>query len=390
MILRRSWPLVGVVVSLGCAQQVSSSHGGPADAALDGSATWTWTLAAGGQHSCALRSDGMVRCWGGNRMGALGDGTQTRRVSPVTVADLTDAAGITAGNEHTCAWLRDGTARCWGRNDFGGIGDGTTAHRGTPTAVLGLGGVASLDTTSLFTCAALRDGTARCWGLGGAHLGDGTFTTPYQTTPVAVVGLTGVAGVVAGGGHSCAWLRDGTVRCWGNNRYGRLGDGTVGGERSVPGPVVDLVEVAGLAAGDGFVCAWLRDGSVRCWGANHRGQLGDGTLTDRARPVNVAGLSGVTRVTAGPAYACARRNDGTAWCWGNNYDGQLGDGTTVGRATTARVVGLVDVVGIAAGGAHTCAWRRDGMVWCWGDNEYGQLGDGTTVHRLAPVLVTGL
>lgn len=390
MILGRSWPLVGIVIGLGCSQQVGGTRGGLADASSDGASPWTWTVAVGAQHSCALRSDGVVRCWGGNRTGALGDGTRTRSMIPVTVSGLTDAVGITAGNEHTCAWLRDGTARCWGRNDFGAVGDGTTTDRATPTRVTGLSGVVGINTKSLFTCAALRDGTARCWGLGGGHLGDGTVTTAYQTAPVEVVGLTGVAGVVAGGAHSCAWLRDGSARCWGDNTSGRLGDGTVGGERAVPGPVVNLVEAEGLTAGSGFVCAWQRDGSARCWGLNRWGQLGDGTLTDRARPVTVAGLSGVTRVTAGSAYACARRDDGTAWCWGENQEGQLGDGTTIDRATPVRVAGLVDVAGIAANTVHTCAWRRDGVVWCWGNNEYGQLGDGTTVNRLTPVRVRGL
>ncbi|SBW20036.1 chromosome condensation regulator RCC1 [Candidatus Protofrankia californiensis] len=164
--------------------------------------------------------------------------------------------------------------------------------------------------------------------------------------------------------------------------------------------VVGLEQVTVIAAGGGLEggsgYALRQDGTVRAWGANDFGQLGDGTTADSSVPVQVVGLEQVTAIAAGGSpspydpQAYALRRDGTVWAWGGNNFGQLGDGTTTDRTTPVQVVGLNQVTAIASGFSSGYALRRNGTVWAWGGNNFGQLGDGTTTDRTTPVQVVGL
>src|SRR5262249_16263395 len=142
-------------------------------------------------------------------------------------------------------------------------------------------------------------------------------------------------------------------------------------------------------------CARMADGTVKCWGANGLGELGDGTTTDRALPTTVPGLAGVAQLALGGQHSCARLDDGTVKCWGGNFSGELGDGTTTAKSKPTAVPGLTGVAKLALGGsagvsAHSCALMNDGTVKCWGYNGHGQLGDGTLVAKKVPTTVPGL
>jgi alpha-tubulin suppressor-like RCC1 family protein len=157
---------------------------------------------------------------------------------------------------------------------------------------------------------------------------------------VAVSGIQGATAITAGSQHSCALLGGGTVKCWGDNTYGQLGDGTTDTMTSTPVTVTGLSGTTAIAAGADHTCALLTDGSVKCWGANHSGQLGDGTTTNWPSPMAASGISMATAITAGTAHTCALFGDGTVRCWGSNGSGQLGDGTWTDRSAPVTVTGL--------------------------------------------------
>ena len=352
-------------------------------------------LAAGESHTCALRGDGTVRCWGLNQSRQLGDGTTTQRTTPVTVPGLFDVVRIAAGDAHTCALLGDGTARCWGDNTTGQLGSGSTAQPTGPVSVSGLTGAVQITAGQFHSCATLRDGTARCWGLNSVgQLADGTIT--QRTTPSGVAGLSGALQLGSSGDHSCAPLAAGTLRCWGANTSGQVGDGTSGNIRTFPTATTGAVDAVQVDGGAGHSCAVLADRTVRCWGLNSSGQVGDGTTTPRLAPTEVSGLAGsplialANQVDTGGDHSCALLTDSTIRCWGRNTNGQLGDGTTTQRTTSVAVPGLVAPIQVTAGDAHTCALLADRTVRCWGDNSTGQLGDNSTTQRTSPVTVAAL
>jgi hypothetical protein len=204
------------------------------------------------------------------------------------------------------------------------------------------------------------------------------------------VGLSsGVTQIVAGDAYSCALTTAGQVKCWGDNQFGQLGNGSTT-DALVPVDVAGASGATGLTAGGLHACAIRAVGTVSCWGRNNFGQLGDGTTTDRLLPVNVAELpEEATEITAGVLHTCALgAPSGAVRCWGSNTYGQLG-GALPGTSTTPVAVTRLTggATAIAAGDGHTCALTESGAVTCWGYNGYGQLGDGstTTTFRGMPV-----
>lgn len=212
------------------------------------------------------------------------------------------------------------------------------------------------------------------WGENSSgQLGDGT--TISRSTPVPVKGLTNVVNVAAGGYHSLALLRDGTVMAWGNNHFGQIGNGSTT-NTNIPVQVSGLIDSVALSAGDRHSLALRDDGTVWAWGENQSGQLGDGTNVDQKSPVQVQGLTHIIAIAAGGQHSLALRYDGTVWAWGKNDVGQLGNGINIDSNQPVQVQNLEDIQSISAGWAHSLALKSDGTVFSWGDNEYGQLGDG--------------
>jgi len=331
-------------------------------------------LAAGNNHSLAIKTDGTLWAWGYNDRGQLGDGTSTNRSTPVQV--LTEVAAVAAGEEHSLAIKTDGSLWAWGSNLGGKLGDGTRTDRWTPVQVLT--DVAAVAAGVYHTLAIKTDGSLWAWGSNSyGQLGDG-IRTLRSSTPIQV--LTGVAAVAAGGRHTLALKTDGSLWAWGAN-WGQLGDGTQTDRWT---PVQVLTGVAAVTAGYSHTLALKTDGSLWAWGSNDWGQLGDGTGTDRLTPVQV--LTGVAAMAADYLHSLAIKTDGSLWAWGANF-GQLGDGTGTNRWTPVQV--LTGVAAAEAGWFHTLARRTDGSLWAWGSNSYGQLGDGTTTGHPRPVPVAG-
>jgi len=350
-------------------------------------------LAAGGDHSCALKTDGTVWCWGANDKAQLGGGSGSKRATPAKVEGLDGArvAHISAGIEHTCAVSDAGAVYCWGSNEDGQLGvvDGNGDKIGdsaSAVAVTGLtGAVTSFSAGGKHTCA-IVGGDLFCWGENASYqLGDGS--TEERTTPVGVMGVHELEAVSNGDESTCAVDGSRALWCWGSNGYGQLGDPSVS-SAPMPTQVASLTSVAELASGDEHVCISKPDTSIWCWGYNSTGEVGNGGGADQKTPVKVFSADHV--VSSGNAFhSCAYTDvDGALWCWGSNDKGQIGSGSADKVVPAPSAVKLLGAAGVAVGGSHSCALTKDGSVWCWGDNESGQVGPAVTgTVSPVPVLV---
>jgi len=303
-------------------------------------------LAVGGEHACAILGDGSLKCWGYNDYGQLGDGTNQRRLDAVPVKLPGKITGIAAGGHHTCAILESGAVRCWGRNEDGQLGDGTVtrappvdglggilgvASTAGPETVPGLAGTTALRSNGDQSCGLVEEGKVRCWGRPFRF--DEYYLNAMQNAaregrsrPVTPRGLRNATALALGDAHSCALLADKTVACWGHNGSGQIGNASVKDEARAPVPVTGLADVVEIAAGSQHTCARLGDGTVRCWGSNSSGQLGDGSDDEKTAPVSPQGLSGVVQLIASGERTCARLAGASASfvCWGSPHFGLFG------------------------------------------------------------------
>jgi alpha-tubulin suppressor-like RCC1 family protein len=296
-------------------------------------------------------------------------------------------ANIAAGFNNTCALLTSGGVKCWGDNWYGQLGDGSTVFSRLPRSVKGIS-TATAVTFSKYDgphgCALLASGAIKCWGENSyGQLGNGTRID--ATTPVIVIGISSATAVAAGRWHTCALLASGAVQCWGTVNDGGLGDG-LNNSSPLPVSVTGISTATAVTAGRDHICALLSSGAVQCWGSNASG-LGDGTTNAANTPVTVRGISSATAVAAGINSTCALLASGAIQCWGWNVRGQLGDGSNNDSSTPVSVVGISTAVAITAGGWHFCALLRNGYTRCWGQNALGQLGNGTTIGSSIPVRV---
>ena len=326
-------------------------------------------VGAGVSHTCAVRSNGRVACWGDNSVGQVGDGTNITRTAPKAVVGLSKVASIASGLiATTCAVLADGTVECWGMTIGGASSDFTMQ----PVAIEGLTDVIAVAVGYTTACAALRDGRVRCWGANNVgQLGDGTMSAEPRAVPgAAVSGVTDAIGISVGAEHACALLRDGHATCWGGNQWGQLGTGTTDAI-DTPVMVVGLSDAVYLASAERHTCALLGDRRVICWGLNSPDRL------------VVTGLSNAVSISAGEYDTCAVLQNGTIKCWLTPPDVSGTNGYAIDTTTAVSI-------GMGGDNWHACAVLQDGTVACAGNNASGQLGDDTTTSPAATSVGRGV
>ncbi|HMV65209.1 MAG TPA: hypothetical protein PKA64_00065, partial [Myxococcota bacterium] len=335
-------------------------------------------LALGTNHVCALLDDGSVRCWGYNGNGNLGIGNttsigdQANEVGNDAVDPLVDlgpgvtARRIDAGYHHTCALLTDGRIKCWGYNGYGQLGIGNTSQIGDGAGEMGAA-LAAIDLGSRrfaldfavggdHTCALLDTGDVKCWGrnnagqLGQGHtnnLGDGAGEGGDAIPAVSLAGT--VVDIDIAGWHSCARFLDGKLKCWGYAAEGQLGLGSTtargdnAGEMGASLPFVSLGTgrtAVDVRAGNNNTCAIMDNARVKCWGygsasGNSNVQYGDAAneMGDSLPTLAMPGtFTGVNVLVNGQTHGCEVSTCGAMVCWGLNANAQLGTGNTTAQA----------------------------------------------------------
>lgn len=395
-------------------------------------------LAAGQRHTCARLIDGRVKCWGqnggwlgvgdyedrGDQLGEMGSALPAVNLGTDWVADSVSTRDLAV-----CVTLHSGAVKCWGVNSRGELGAGDMVSRGGEPSTLGdalkpvdlgqRGRVIEVAVGANHVCARTEAGLVICWGandFGQLGRGDtltrgdepGEMGSLLEPVPLGT-GRTAIQ-LAAGWFHTCALLDDHTVKCWGNNPNGELGQGDIEPRGDEPDELgdallpVDLgtgVLVREIAAGEQHNCAVLEDRRVKCWGANDFLQLGNGSRDPRGDSPNQLGDAlpctdlgpdfPAKALALGAHHSCALSTNGAVKCWGLNASGQLGIGTTADHGAPAETMGVglpsVDfgasrrALAIAVGMDFSCAAMDDGQVVCWGDNQVGQLGIGNTENR---------
>jgi alpha-tubulin suppressor-like RCC1 family protein len=359
-------------------------------------------VAAGGGHTCGVLANSTLWCWGLNFTGQLGTGNENSSNLPqqVTSPAAQGWGSVAAGYDHSCALRAGGTLWCWGYNADGQLGIGNFTDQDRPQQVTSPapGGWTSVTAGNYHTCATRTGGTLWCWGwdpYGQLGIGNGASQDlPRQvTTPAA----QGWVSVTAGYGHTCAIRTGGTLWCWGYATEGQLGLGPVNDETF---PVQVTTPAPGgwasVAAGYYHTCATRAGGTLWCWGNNLEGEvgIGSGSSTRQYLPQQVAtpAAAGWTSVTGGGSHTCATRAGGTLWCWGSDYSGQLGIGYHPDQFLPRQVISPVPWgwTSVSGGESHTCAVRAAGDLWCWGANDEGQLGLGSYANECHPRRLTTL
>ena len=354
-------------------------------------------IVAGRLHACALIDDGTVRCWGYSpHVGTMGSGEpldDTAFPVPVGVKGLSNVKQIAANSsDYTCALTTAGAVKCWGDDEMGTLSAGVpyTDSRphasSTPLDIPGLGaGVAAISVGTEHACALMDDHSMKCWGHNGSWIGDGNdhlpgdSDSPNQVGP-KVVDVHDIVQMSVGHEHTCAVTSAGTVKCWGTNTFGEVGDGTDNWRVKLPTDIAGLTDVAKVVAGDRTSCAVMNDGSMKCWGTREWGSIGDGKKDDfdgARSPVAVANVGGVaTDVTTNQGFACGLIGGGVK-CWGETPYTRDAQNTT----STYQPAGFIPtlesgVTQIVNGSGYACALLTNGAVKCWGDGHGGALGNG--------------
>jgi alpha-tubulin suppressor-like RCC1 family protein len=395
--------VLGIVASSGLATgraagaaTVTATFGGlSGTAAVQVQAAYA-EIAAGKEHTLAVKEDGTLWGWGRNHWGQLGNGGFVDASQPVQVGTENKWRLVAVGQFHSLAIKTDGTLWAWGLNESGQLGDGTAVNRSVPVKIGTSTNWVTVAAGDAHSVARQKDGTVWAWGR-NAHGQLGLSNQVDQRNPVKVGAATDWESVSAAANHTVARKSGGTLWAWGRNEFSQLG--VSGGEPELLQPTLidfeeELWRWIAVATGPTHTLALRSDGALFSWGAVANGRLGRADVGVTSLPAQVGADLTWVSVSAGGAHSLAIRRDGSMWAWGANDLGQLGDGSFVERWTPTQV-GTGDPAypatwsrKVRAGsGYSTVLASEPGALWTWGDNGYGQLGLGmapSATPRTAP------
>lgn len=359
------------------------------------------SISVGAEHICGIASNAKVYCWGSNQKGQLGNGTNSNSTNPVAIQYGEIPAGsnilsVAAGGDHTCALASNAKVYCWGGGQYGVLGNGSTVDSNVPVAVdmnsqphaPYPGPVSAKYIVSGFdhSCLLSINSKAYCWGRNShGRLGDGTTVDrkkPVQVSNGALPSNVFIKKISSGlGDHTCALASDSKVYCWGRNNRGKLGDGTTA-DRSSPvlvnkGQVPNGVGFKHISTGSEHTCAIAYNDKAYCWGYGHSGRLGTGSGGDRYTPAAVVNGSmppntNIVSVEAGSGHTCAVAASGKAYCWGFGTFGQMGNGSNAAfnpspvPVSSGDMVQNVGIKNVSVGTTHSCVVTLSNKAHCWG------------------------
>lgn len=281
------------------------------------------SISAGGVHTCGINVDGLTMCWGNNQVGQLGVGSNQDKFEPAPTIGSHQFIQVSASTfNHTCGLKANGEVWCWGLNENGQLGIGNHTNQVIPTQVGGGVKFISISSGGAHTCGIATDSSAYCWGLNSrGQIGDGTNTE--RQIPTKVAAPLKFKQIASGLAHTCALAENGDPYCWGDNVVGALGDGSLN-SRSSPGPVSSAPAFESLVSGERHTCGLDSGGNVLCWGFNNAGALGDGTTETKTEPVSLFTTVKFKQLAAGAYHTCGISITNVTYCWGDNFTFQLG------------------------------------------------------------------
>ncbi|AZZ37705.1 hypothetical protein CIK05_13165 [Bdellovibrio sp. qaytius] len=286
----------------------------------------------------AITLTGVLMSWGDNLYGKLGTGTSGGASFTPQIVDVTNRYKfISSQYGHVCAITSTDVLKCWGYNSDGQVGDNTLVQKNSPVTVDAGVSYKFVAVGASFTCAITTAGVLKCWGLNDTgQVGDNTLVS--KTTPVVINSGTTYDSVSLGYSHACGVTTAGVLKCWGSDTVGQMGDGGLPVDRYTPNVVDSGVNYSSVSTSNNTSCAITTTGILKCWGENDNGEIGDGSTANRTLPVTVDSGTSYASVSMGGDHTCGVTTAKVAKCWGLNDHGQLGLGTTGGFQSTPQSV----------------------------------------------------
>jgi alpha-tubulin suppressor-like RCC1 family protein len=286
-------------------------------------------VSVGGDHTCGVRANGKLYCWGADAEGQVGNGGESSEpvIAPRRIGTFEDWAYVATGGSHTCGVRRNGKLYCWGSDGAGQVGDGDATAATAPRRIGTFEDWATAGAGYAHSCGVRTNGKLYCWGSDEfGQVGDGD-AVGNSTVPRRIGTFEDWATADGGYGHSCGVRKNGKLYCWGSDNFGQVGDGDNPTEAAAPRRIGTFEDWANVSALNSHTCGTRRNGKLYCWGYDTFGQIGDGGDNVNAlAPLRIGTFEDWTTVSAGNTHTCGVRRNGKLYCWGVDDEGEVGDG----------------------------------------------------------------